>query len=538
MTVVITDNRIVYDEADTATGWTGTNAVFTSAPDPAEATGSLGTVVSNATAAAYYTGAAVNMSAGTLVYIWTLPNGAMDTAANGGFALLLGDGTNRIAFHIGGSDAATFRHTFWQCLAIDTANLPAQFTINAGTRAGLNLAAITQIGVSYKTLAKSVGGVSNCFTDLIRHGNGGLRITAGTVGAPGKFEEIALDDSSTANLKAHGIFRRLGTGLFGAQGQLVFGDSTGSLTTYFADSDATVVFEDRRFATDKYGITINATATGTTTFLLGTKSGADGGAGGITFTVPAGVGAFFNASNTNLQTLGLYGCTFTGFSNGITFGNGANASAHEIYSVSFSGCGLINVGLTNFENNTIAGGLGVAAVRLSSTANVSNLTFSSRGTGHAITIETPGTYDFTNFFYQGYATSNGSTGNEVFYNNSGGTITINVSGGNTPTVRNSAGSTTTIISTVSITLTGMKENTEARVYEAGTSNEIAGIEIATTGTFDNRTFTFSATPDQLVDIITFNLNWISDPFRNFSIPSVNSNIPIAQRIDRVYNNPE
>jgi hypothetical protein len=537
MAIVLTDNRVIYDEADATTGWTGANALFTSAPDPAEATGSIGTVVSNATVAAYFTGSPVNMSSGTLVYVWSLPQGAMDTFANGGFALLIGDGTNRVAFHIGGSDRAAFRHTFWQCLAIDTGNLPSLFTVNAGSRANLNLAAITQIGVSYKTLAKSVGGVSNCFTDLIRYGNGGITITAGTVGDPGNFNEIALDDSSTANQKAHGIFRRLGTGLFGVQGPLTFGTS-GTATTYFADSDATVVFEDRGFATSRYGITINATTTGTTTFLLGTKTGLDGGSNGVTFTVPTGVGAFFNASNTNLQKLGLYGCAFNGFSNGVTLSSDAtNALEHEIYTTSFVGCGLIDIGLTQFKNNVISGSVAASALKISSTANVSNLSFTSAGTGHAIVIETPGTYDFNNFTYQGYASTNGTTGNEVLFNNSGGAVTINVSGGNTPTVRNGTGATTTIVSSVNITLTGMKDNTEVRVYEAGTATEIAGIEIATAGTVDNRIFTFSATPDELVDIITFNLGWISDPLRNFSIPSTNSNVPIAQRIDRVYFNP-
>lgn len=543
MALTITDTRVTLNEADNTTGWVSNEGltVFTTDPDPVEATGCLGAAVSTETSYVSASQAATNIT-NTLCYVWVLANGTMDTVANGGIALVLSDGTNRIGFHLAGSDRAAFRHATgpvgWQCLLLDTSQLPTAFTVLAGTRANLNLTAITQIGAQYKTLSKALGGGSNCFTDVVRRGNGGLILTAGTVGSPGTFDDIAAADRSTLNLTAYGIVRELGAGLFGCQGRLTFGSTTNGVVSYFQESNTTLVFENRNLATDKYSIVVQGNTTANTTFILGTRGGEGLGSQGVTLAAGIGVAAAFNASDVNIQNLGIYGCNFNGISQGVTFSSSTtNAPNHEIFATTFAACGAVTVGLTEFRNNTIANSIAPSATILSSTVNVSDLSFVSSGTGHAITITAPGTYDFTNFTYEGYAATNGTTGNEVFYNNSGGAITVNVSGGNTPTVRNSAGSTTTIVSTVSITLTGMKENTEIRVYEAGTSTEIAGIEIATAGTVDNRTFTFSATPDQLVDIITFNLNWISDPLRNFSIPSANSNIPIAQRVDRVYFNP-
>jgi hypothetical protein len=57
-----------------------------------------------------------------------------------------------------------------------------------------------------------------------------------------------------------------------------------------------------------------------------------------------------------------------------------------------------------------------------------------------------------------------------FFNNSGGQVTLNVTG-TIPTFRNGVASTTTIVS-VSITVTGLKDGTEVRVYSTGTTTEL------------------------------------------------------------------
>jgi len=74
--------------------------------------------------------------------------------------------------------------------------------------------------------------------------------------------------------------------------------------------------------------------------------------------------------------------------------------------------------------------------------------------GHAIIIETPGTYTFTGLTFTGFGAD--GTDTAAVYNDSGGAVTINIAGGgNTPTVRNGASASTTVQSSVSVTVTAI-----------------------------------------------------------------------------------
>jgi hypothetical protein len=74
--------------------------------------------------------------------------------------------------------------------------------------------------------------------------------------------------------------------------------------------------------------------------------------------------------------------------------------------------------------------------------NISGTSFTSGGTGHAITNTAPGTYAFEGNTFSG---KSGTSTNAPIYNNSGGAVTLNILAGDTvPTVRNGAGASTTI----------------------------------------------------------------------------------------------
>ena len=88
MAVTITDRRTTIDNAQTTTGWTG--AGF----------GTTTTDVAENTAVA----AAFNM------YVWLINNALQNSWTTGATALLIGDGTDQIAFHIAGGDRFAFRH--------------------------------------------------------------------------------------------------------------------------------------------------------------------------------------------------------------------------------------------------------------------------------------------------------------------------------------------------------------------------------------------------------------------------------------------
>ena len=531
MTVAVADLRTIVDEADSTTGWNQGSAV-TADPDPIEATASIGLAVSTDTQAIYYTmGASVDMSTTPrLVYVWILPNGTMDTRANGGVMLVLGDGTNTVGYHIAGSDVAGFRHDSgpvgWQCIVVDTGNLPSfGTTVFNGTLAGLDLTAITEIGAAFKTLSKALGGANNCFVDILRYGSAGdgLRITAGGSGTEGSFSEIAAEDRTTTNQKAHGIIREYTSGAFGVQGSLVFGEAGAATESRFIDDGAVVAFESRGFANDKLTFTVEGNSGATNIFQL---------TGGSIKSAGPFVDCDF--SGGNIDTLSLDGVVFDQLGGGILFSNLADAAGHTVQNCSFIGCGQIDPGDITFQDCTIqastAGATGAVLLDADGTAGWSGLSFiGASGEGHAIYITEAGTYDFTDISFTGFG-ADGTTDAAV-YNNSGGAVTINVSGGDSPTVRNGAGATTTVNNTVNVTLTGLQTNSEVTIVR--TSDETVLFNVENSGT--SETYQHDGTTVN-VDILVFHVSYEPIAIAE-TLDSTPRSIPIQQVDDLVYSNP-
>jgi hypothetical protein len=183
----------------------------------------------------------------------------------------------------------------------------------------------------------------------------------------------------------------------------------------------------------------------------------------------------------------------------------------DITGLTWRRCGLITMNGGTIDASLIEGHAGTHAILTTSPTGITDTEFVSGGSGHAVRCDTVGTYDWVGNTDSGYtgtrgtnAVSSSGSADAMFYNNSGGLITLNVSGGGqAPSVRNGAGATTTVNNNVSVTLTGMKDNTEVRVYDQSNPPvELAGIENATAGTADDRSFTFSLAAATLVDMIS------------------------------------
>lgn len=78
----------------------------------------------------------------------------------------------------------------------------------------------------------------------------------------------------------------------------------------------------------------------------------------------------------------------------------------------------------------------------------------------------------------------------------------------------------------------MKDNTEVRVYAAGTSTELDGIENATAGSPDDRSFTASVAASTSVDYWVFAVGYESIFVQSFTWPTVDQSLIIQQRVDR------
>lgn len=163
-----------------------------------------------------------------------------------------------------------------------------------------------------------------------------------------------------------------------------------------------------------------------------------------------------------------------------------------------------------------------------------NCQFNGSNSSHAIRITSAGTYSFNGNQFSNFNINN--TSGSAIFNDSGGTVTLNISNGSTPTYRNSTGSTTIINNTIEIVITGLKDDTEVRIYESGTTNELAGIETVIDGSANNREFAFNISPSTIVDIVIISLLYQNIRINNYTIPLTNSSIPIQQLIDRYYNN--
>ena len=125
----------------------------------------------------------------------------------------------------------------------------------------------------------------------------------------------------------------------------------------------------------------------------------------------------------------------------------------------------------------------------------------------------------------------------IFTLRTGAIAILSVSGGgDTPTVLTRSGATI-VQNNITVTFDTMKDNTEVRIYAAGTSTELAGIENATAGTADNRNFAASLAAGLSVDYTLVNNTHEIIRVEGFTWPSANVTLDQQQRVDRNYENP-
>ena len=170
-------------------------------------------------------------------------------------------------------------------------------------------------------------------------------------------------------------------------------------------------------------------------------------------------------------------------------------------------------------------GSGNAMVDWSGTTDIESCAFelaSGTASAHAIKIASAGTYTFTALTFSGFGADGSNTA--ALLNDTGGAVVINVFSGLAPTVKNGAGASTTINVLTTLTLTGLQTNSEVRVYDAGTTTELAGVE--NSGTSFSANISASS-----VDIVIHSLGFEYQKIEGADT-SANLTLPIQQRADR------
>lgn len=448
---------------------------------------------------------------GKRISTWMTAPASAAALASGGYRIVIGDGTNTRAYYVGGGDTAPFVQNGWFCFTLDGDSLPTGYEQIAGA-AEPTLSAITVVGIGFNVTTKAVGNSPNVFWDIMQVGTG-LTIAGGTSGDPGIFDEIvAWDEQDTA---ATGSIRRIDAGVYGVQMRLTFGATAAD--SHFEDTNALVFFEGVPSGTDFYRLTVQGSASHTNVFRLGERLGSGETSIGVSGVTVQSVRPWQMIADTANATVELFGCTLRGATQGVALGG-------EARSCTFDGNGQVDSGSAEIRFCTFSGFIGTTGAMLwGASTDIQDSDFN--GNSRAIEHGTTGPFTYTGL---------GFSGNTFDINNtSGSAITVNVAGGGTA-ILTSTGSAVTVQSAATLTITGIKGGSELRIYEAGTTTELFGVETTTEGVDPQ----YSYTNAQNVDVVVHNVEgyqyW---RLEGYALPSSDGSLLVSQIPDRNYNNP-
>lgn len=508
---------------DATTGWSNEGANPTQETDYYyQGTACVSVQVKTGELGTYYThGTTFNFSANNMVWLAKIIQTNKDAIDGLGLQLKIGS-ANSAAYRYEIYSATTYPAVGgWQTVVINP-NISQWRTATIGSP---DLTAVDVYGIrsdaAFQAKAPNLGIDA---VDVMETGEG-LTLTRGdSTDANGTFTDfVTTDEGTQANRWA--VVQTRG-GIIYVNGKLKIGNT--SVNTEFTDTNRVLVFPDHLVSNNFCGVDVDASNTGSNCQITscifngrGALTGSDDTRPSYTMTGTAG-------------TIKFDSCTFN------TFQNMDLTSATEL-----DGCALLN-GLQVTQNSAnIFSATVTSPTNLINTgfiisddpSQLDNLTIEmGSGGGHAIEITSNGTYTLTGHSYTGYSSSNGQS-NSVIYNNSTGDVTLNIVGGDVPTIRNGTNANTTVTASVNITVTGLQDTTEVRVFEQGTTTVVAGTEDATAGSPGNRSFTFSTSASTALDIRIINKEYEYLLVQYTTTGDANQTLPVQQRFDRNYANP-
>lgn len=342
---------------------------------------------------------------------------------------------------------------------------------------------VTGFGFRFTTTTSIMGSFNNCQVDQFTFGLG-VRADVGTSGTPNVYQDVVDEDQDTS---FWGWFSS-----FGAKGGLYIGPATGTTASWFVDSAFALKFLDENVAAGFYGIFIRGANT-TCEFTLANISAENSATARWDLILESDMGSTTGGFvDTNGVWSGYDTVTLNQYAEltGTTLIDGTIITQNE----------ALMDGITLLDANTATG---EHAILSDNPGDIENSTFEQGAAGHAVRCDDIGTYDWTANFDTGYTGTRGTnlvsssgSNDAMFYNNSGGLITLNVTGGGqAPSVRNGASATTQVNNNVSITISPLVTGSVVSIYLAGTSTSVD--ETLNSGT----SFNFSVAGSTGVDIV-------------------------------------
>ena len=463
---------------------------------------------------------APTIAAGDAVFIWgrQANRNILDTIANSGGAVIMGT-SNAVfqGFNVDGSNAPGSNLLSWVSYAVDPTQTPSYASGSPGAPSTWD-----HFGMEWKILGSgSLKGNPNA-VGVSRHGRE-LQVTEGFTVAFGTFAGAASTDTTNR----WGILIEVAGG-YQFHGDFVMGTTATAVDFRDADRVISVLedpfvpvgfneFEIRNASSNVQWDNIQIQALGTTS----------------PYTLTFDVGTFTGDS-----------CFFTGAGTSIFNSSGSMTNS------TFKLTDQITAAGADFTGSKVLGSVVVANdsalvwnVATDMSGLIDSMTFEmGAASSHAIEIgltATPTastTFTISDNIFTGYNTTTNNQNDSTFHIlKTTGTVTINISGSGT-TASNltyrTEGATVVIQQNVTLTFDKMRDNSEVRVYSAGTKTELAGIEIATAGSTDNRSFGASLGAGVSVDYTIVCNGFEIIRVEGFTWPSANQTLNIAQRIDR------
>lgn len=550
----------VISNADSTTGWTALKISGTGGGPSAavadgqiEGTGAVTCVASKQRVALYYDIGAGNTldftgggnAEGEMIYVWGnfLAAALLNNQSAGGFGIFLESSTpTTTQYHLYYYYGADNYAGGWKRMVLD----PNE-TVSASAGTAIDLTAVRYIGV-FGDVGATTARFDNLIADQMMVGKG-LTVT-GTSTTDDLIADLIADEATNR----YGIIQPLNDSDTAVElnGKLVLGDVTAATASALSDNAASIfvaepTYYDGTSITTSVPVTFFDLAvvggTGTNSVEIGEAVGTDGGRNGWTITGNPSYQFGIDFDNGSVNTNKWLGCSFNDITGTIVMGTN---TAHEFYSNSWTNCSQVDPqGGVKIRNNFFVGTIPVtgahsAALLWNSSADIQKCQFIANSDPHATWvshgIEFPAASVGISIIDMLFS------GNEkgVWFSATTGNLVLNASGvtdlGATDYTNDSSGSVT-VNNNKSVTFTGLKDNSEVRVYLAADGSVVDGIEDATAGTADNRTFAWSAAAGTVVDYVIH--NWqpgvtVYESIRvdGYTVPSVDTGIAVQQRVDR------
>jgi len=457
------------------------------------------------------------------VFVWQnyMVASNVGTYAQGGFRIVIGDSVSVFdAWYVGGVDKESYPYGGWICQVAnptitpdDTAGSPTPTNAYVG-------------GAVYVTTGSSKGEVHN--VDVMRYGRGSAIFENGDLGN-GYANIAGFAAENDNNINRWGLIQETAGGYLW-KGRMLLG--TGANPVDFRDSNETIFIQWTPKVTENFNLieiqNIDSYVSMT----------------GFTFQVldvtTASRGKFLMSAPADVY---LDQCTFIDMDSFI-FDSTTDVNTVAITASAFRRCGEIIQGGATFDECSFNNSDSTTTIQVDNLNLISDCDFASDGSNHAMELDSNhagGSFTLLNCTYDSYAPSNGSTGNEVIYNNSGGHVTLNISGGDVPTYRNGSGSTTTIVASVVWTFEIKNANnefvtgSEFRIYNSGTITQVYGVETVTTGT---EVYSFDQSlAGSNVDVVVHTVDEYLYFRQTLTRPSSNTTSVLVLSVDRWYDNP-